>query len=184
MTEELSQHKLKELEKEHEEIARKTAFEEKQRKKKTKNFIILIVVFAVFILFLYYVKNNYYVSTPYTSSEVHWHTSIDLFVCGEKRDDLNKLGKVQHVGGSLLHTHGDGIAHIEGRILKQEDITLGKFFDNVGLKFSDSQILDKKNGDSCNENPGKVKMLVNGQENTDFRNWVLKDGDAIKIMFE
>lgn len=184
MTEELSSHKLKELEKEHQEIERQKSFEEKQRKKKTKNMILLICVFAVFILFIYYVKNNYYVETPYTSGEVHWHASVDMFVCGEKRDDLNNLGKVQHVGGSLLHTHGDGIAHIEGRILKQEEITLGRFFNAVGLKFSDSQILDKKNGDLCNETPGKIKIFVNNQENTEFRNRVLKDGDAIKIVFE
>ncbi len=184
MTEELSSHEQKELEKEHKELERQKFSEERNKKKKTKNMIVLIAVFAIFILFVYYVKNNYYVETPYTSGEVHWHTSIDIFVCGQKRDDLNNLGKVQHVGNSLLHTHGDGIAHIEGRILKQEDITLGRFFDSVGLKFSDSQILDKKNGDLCNETSGKVKMFVNNQENTEFRNRVLKDGDALKIVFE
>ena len=121
---------------------------------------------------------------PYTQGQVHWHSKVDIEICG-KKIDLPRIPYGQgHLGSAVLHTHDDNVAHIEGQIIKKEDASLGKFMDLIGVKFLETQIFDKKNGDECEGIPGSLKMFVNGERSDEFRNHVLKDGEEIKIVFE
>ena len=92
-------------------------------------------------------------------------------------------------GAMLTHTHGDGVIHVEGRVWKKEDIALGNFFDGFGLTFTNSSIIYKKNGDICpNGKSGTLKMYVNDQPNTDFRDYLIQpiqdpQKQEIKIVF-
>ena len=54
----------------------------------------------------------------------------------------------------------------------------------IGQNFKNDELLDKKNGDLCNGQPGKVKVLVNGKENSQLKNYVIKDGDKYEVQFE
>jgi len=73
-----------------------------------------------------------------------------------------------------IHTHDDsdqGIIHMEfsGRVLKQ-NTTLGQFFKNWG-----------KDMRSFGQN---MKMMVNGQENTEYENYIMHDKDDIELYYE
>lgn len=125
----------------------------------------------------------------YTAGPVHWHAAIELEVCGEKRDLPGpKDGRM--VGNHLHHHHGDNTWHIEGRVIAKEDITLGKFFDEHKIPFDRDQLMDKKNGDECAPGqPGQVRMFVNSEPNSEFRDFVGQytpnaQDTMIRIVFE
>lgn len=72
---------------------------------------------------------------------------------------------------SRFITHDtDNIIHMEfSGLVRKDDLKIGKFFIIWGKQLR---------GD------GFVKMTVNGQENTDFDNYLMKDGDKIEIFYQ
>jgi len=76
------------------------------------------------------------------------------------------------------HTHDtSGLIHLESAAVR--DYTLGDLFNVWGVKFTDTCIMDK-----CNDGTKTVKVFVNGQSNSEFRNYVMKDGDQILIQYD
>lgn len=76
------------------------------------------------------------------------------------------------------HTHDtSGTIHIESTVVR--DYTLGDLFNGWGVTFTDTCIIDK-----CNDGTKTVKMFVNGQPNSDFSNYIMKDGDEIVIEYD
>ena len=67
---------------------------------------------------------------------------------------------------------------MEGLVIK-DDTKLGNFFQIWGKDFSSKKILDKE---ATVE--GQIKMTVNGNDNRDFENYLMKDGDNIEVKFE
>ena len=129
--------------------------------------------------------------TTYTDQPVHWHEAFEVDLCGKKQDFSSYGAGEHHAGLPLIHTHGDGVIHIEGRIIQKEDVALGKFFDAINIPFDHDRIMDKKNGDTCvvGGTPGQVKMFVNGEPNNEFRNYIPKptengEDQKIRISFE
>ncbi len=152
--------------------------------------LVILVAFAVAIWYFYTHRQE-----TYTDREVHWHAYVDMSICGEHKDLPKSEGGdtvhgKQFKGIHLLHTHDDNIIHIEGLIQKKEDIALGRFFDVIEMPFDKDKIMDKKNGDLCPDGrPGILKMYVNDQPRTDFRDYVpFAAQDArkqiIKLVFE
>ena len=184
--ESVSRHARKELEKQKKEEEQRLKEESKAKKQRKKNMLLLSVVLLLIAGGIYYLYGKIESKKPYISYQVHWHATVDIFVCGQQRNDLKSLGVKEHAGAPALHTHGDGVIHLEpsGPVYNKEEINLGAFFDSVRLKFSEKEILDKKNRDKCGDKEGKVKMFVNDKENNEFRNFNFKDGDRIKIVFE
>ena len=182
----LSKHAIKEQEKERRSEEQRLKDAAEIKKQKTKNIIILSVVLLIIAGGIYYFSDKFKPKQAYIPVQVHWHAPVELLVCGQARNDLKILGVNEHAGASALHTHGDGVIHLEpaGPVFNKEEINLGAFFDSVGLKFSETQLLDKKNRDKCGDKEGKVKMFVNDKENNEFRLFNFKDGDRIKIVFE
>ncbi len=194
----LSRHDLRESKKEERIKAKESNLKEGRRKKLIKKIVIwaIVIIILLGIIFLFYraisISKDF---KPYTPGSVHWHTNFEVFLCGERQDftkgyDLEINGK----GSYLLHSHNDNVIHIEGQILKKEDIALGNFFDIIDVPFSKTQIMDKRNGDLCqNDSTGEVHMYVNGVENNEFRNFIpepctseniKEDCDKIDIKFE
>lgn len=105
-------------------------------------------------------------------SAFHWHPELAIYVKGEKLEIPPNIGLgVVH---EPIHTHEDsdqGIVHMEfeGLTLKQ-NATLGQFFKNW-------------NRDMRSFGPD-MKMTVNGEENTDYENYVMRDGDRIELKFQ
>ena len=76
-----------------------------------------------------------------------------------------------------VHTHDDtGKLHIEtpGQI----NATVGAFFVIWGEQFDDTHILNKVANDE-----NEVVMFVNGQQNSDYENYVMQDDDVIEIEY-
>ena len=117
----------------------------------------------------------------FPKSAIHWHMPVSLEICGKETPIVAK--KQEH---GLIHGHNDGQMHIEGRVRNDEDASLGKYFDSIGVAFSNTQIDTWTNGKKCenSQTSGKVSMTVNGNKNTEFRNFIPKEGDKIVISFQ
>lgn len=155
--------------------AQQAATRRSARAQALHRFIPWIVILAVIVGVFFAIRSASKTApeTAYTSGPIHWHVAIKLSVCGVARD-LPGPQDGSMVGPSeLYHHHGDNTWHIEGRVFKKEDIALGKFFDAQGIPFDRDRLLDKKNGDLCPDGrPGEVQMFVNGQPNTEFRDYI------------
>ena len=57
-------------------------------------------------------------------------------------------------------------------------LPIGAFFVIWGEQFDDTHILNKVANDD-----NEVVMFVNGQQNSDYENYVMKDGDVIEIEY-
>ena len=141
-----------------------------------KIFFILIAVLVVGAgAALFFLPKS---SGPVTSSDpnvvtlagLHWHPTLTIYVKGEKLEIPQSIGL-----GAVhqpMHTHDDlPIIHLEfGGMVKKEDLVLGQFFKNWGK--------DIRSFGS------KMRMTVNGEENTEYENYVMKDGDKIELRYD
>jgi len=110
---------------------------------------------------------------------IHWHAHLSIKILGQEQEIPAGIGL--GVVENPIHTHEpDGVIHMEfsGRVT-EDDIRLGKFFKIWGKTFNKDCIFDK-----CSGPEGQLKMFVNGQENFDFENYVMRDGDRIEIIFQ
>ncbi|TSC98160.1 MAG: hypothetical protein Greene101447_123 [Parcubacteria group bacterium Greene1014_47] len=123
---------------------------------------------------------------------IHWHPELKTVVKGEETKIPANIGIGMQYAGyprydpmmrmTDIHTHDDsGTLHWEvmSGPVKKEDVRLGSFFAIWGKKFDGSCILEH-----CNGSEGAVKMFVNGEPNTEFQNYLVKDGDQIEIRYE
>lgn len=112
-------------------------------------------------------------------SGIHWHPEISIYIKNQKQEIPANLGLGVVMQG--VHTHdSSGVIHVEKQgLVKKEDAALGKFFKIWGKQFNSNCIFE-----SCNSESGTIKMLVNGQENTEFENYSMKDKDKIEIRYE
>jgi hypothetical protein len=148
--------------------------------------ILLTIILVVGGAFLLSGQENKKSSIPedqiVSRNGIHWHTRLKINIDGEKQDLSENigLGAVHQKMHTHLQDYKDGVVHIEiqGAVAK-EDTRVGNFFRIWGKEFSSTQIFDKFNGTD-----GKVKMLVNGEENTEFENYEMKDDDKIEIIYE
>jgi hypothetical protein len=108
-----------------------------------------------------------------SSNGMHWHPQLTIYVSGEKQEIPANIG----IGSvhNPIHTHaedsGRGIIHLEfGDVVRIDDIRLGKFFEVWNTDIN-----------SFGEN---MRMTVNGEENTEYENYVMQDGDIIELHFD
>ncbi len=115
-------------------------------------------------------------SRPATNSSigigeaVHWHASYRITVCGENR--------VPQGGPMLAHTHGETRFHLEGIRKDREQATLGWVMNRLGTQFTDNSIYGKSR---CDGEPANLTVKANGNELEDPGDYVIRDGDFIRI---
>ena len=63
--------------------------------------------------------------------------------------------------------------------MREDDTRLDNFFKVWGKEFSSNQIFEYTNGPE-----GNISMTVNGELNTEYENYEMKDGDKIVIQYE
>lgn len=102
---------------------------------------------------------------------IHWHPTLTIYVKGEQQEVSPNIG----VGGGAMmpmHTHEpNGTIHTESAgIVRKKDLMLSQFF--------------KIWGRDMNSFGTNVKMTVNGEENTELGDYVIKDGDKIELRYE
>lgn len=123
---------------------------------------------------------------------IHWHPELKIVIKDEAIAIPANIGIGMQYAGypqydlmmrmTDVHTHDvSGTLHwevMEGPV-KKEDVRLGNFFAIWGKKFDGSCILE-----SCNGPEGTATMFVNGQPNTEFQKYLVKDKDKIEIRYE
>lgn len=113
----------------------------------------------------------------HTGLGMHIHPELEIYLDGEKVAIAENIGVTPACMRSL-HTHDDtGKIHVE--YSKKIDFQLGDFFAVWSMPFSQSEILDKKVGDTH-----KITMTVDGVASEEFEKLVLKDGQKIVIRYE
>jgi len=109
----------------------------------------------------------------------HYHPYLSIFINGEKIALPDETG-VEPGCMRMIHTHEgeSGKLHVE-----KEDaslnVTIGDFFAVWGKTFNANQILDHK-ADSNHE----IVMTVDGVVNTEYQDYVPKDGENIVIEYK
>lgn len=145
---------------------------------------ILTVLMLVGAIFLLTKQQSEEASVPedqvVSRRGIHWHPTLTILIKGQKQEITPNIG----IGGNIhqpIHTHDNsGTLHLEVKGLVTKDETkLSRFFQIWGKQFNANCIFDKCNGDE-----GTVKMTANGQENKDFENYQMKDGDNIEVKYE
>jgi len=107
---------------------------------------------------------------------LHTHQELEIVIDGINQQIPANIGITSGVMRPV-HTHDStGEVHVEGPC--KRDFTLGDFFTVWGKEFSSEKILDKATEE------GTLKFYVNGQENSEFENLVLKDGQRIRIEYK
>ena len=117
----------------------------------------------------------------------HWHEAYGVYVC----DSYLPAFPENMSTSPGLHTHADGLAHVEPRSTRESgaNATLGRFVDNVGLevtqeslKLPDGTIYN--DGDECSGRPAEVRVLRDGVAIDGDPNEVrLRDGAVTAIVF-
>ena len=108
---------------------------------------------------------------------MHIHPHVSIFINGQAQKLPANIG-VTPLCMRPIHTHDDsGTLHLEFKKIRA--VKLGEFFQVWEKVFNENCIFD-----SCNEAGKKVKLFVNGVENTEFGNYIMKDKDLIEIKYE
>jgi len=164
---------------ERKELRRTGRLEEKQEfakqramRRVTKIALIMVVVGGSVGAFVWYLASRPPVPEGeiVSRNELHWHPELAIYVKGVKQEIPADIG----IGAvhQPIHTHdATGTLHLEFQgLVRKHDITLGQFFKNWGRDMQ-----------SFGEN---VKMTVDGEENTEFENYVMQDKDKVELRFE
>lgn len=123
---------------------------------------------------------------------IHWHPQLTIYIKGKKQDIPSNIGIGSQYSSSRfydsmmdmtdIHTH-DASGQLHWEVMqgptKKGYLRLGNFFEIWGKPFNQNQIFDFTNGGQ-----GKVKMTVNGKDNTEFENYHIQDKDNIEIRYE
>lgn len=118
---------------------------------------------------------------PIQSPSYHAHADFKVFLDGEEFS----FNKTQFdVANRYIHLHlknpdGDKVIHVEG----MENITLGIFFESLGIKFNASCFISDIGESYCNNFDKKVRIFVNGNENYQFDFYEPRNLDRILITY-
>ncbi|MDO8660279.1 MAG: hypothetical protein Q7K43_00170 [Candidatus Woesearchaeota archaeon] len=175
----LSPHARKESEhaqRQQEQQIKEQAFQNRKNKKKILHYTIGIIVL---LLIGWLVFRAIKVEPPYTQGQVHWHAKLVMEACGKSLDLPRVPAGKSHLGTGLLHNHDDNIIHVEGQVIKQSEITLGKFMDSIRVPFSDTQLFNFKTGTNCpnSTSPSIIRMFVNNKSSTEFRDYIIQPAE-------
>ena len=107
---------------------------------------------------------------------LHIHIFLDIEILEEKQLIPTNIG-ITYNGMRIIHTHdSSGKLHIES--IKPIPIYLKYFFTIWGKQFNKNCILD-----NCIEDGTSLTMFVNDLENKQYGDYVLQDGDRVKIVY-
>ncbi len=118
--------------------------------------------------------------------EDHWHAPYTYYVCGEKQPPAPTWE------GTGVHTHGDGIIHIHPYQQSEEGAgaRLSRWFEYGGGKLDGDEVrmpgsaTTHKNGEECPDGTiGEVQVFVSGDKLHDYKSYLPKDGDRVRIVF-
>ena len=106
----------------------------------------------------------------------HLHADVKAYINGKALDFSQKKYQLaaryihfEEGIGDVIHTHATGL-------------TIGHMFKSLGMDFNNNCIVFEENS-YCNDDNKKLKFYVNGQPNTEFDNYIIKDLDKILVSY-
>ena len=163
-------------------------------KKLVYSLLLIVVAMVTLYLAITTIHTNLVSSTK---GPVHWHADYEIWVCDKKISLPAPGGLSNEQGTDLIHSHNDNRIHVEGALMQANQASLGAFFNAISGYLSDDEIkvptdeglIAKHDGDSCNGQPGRLYVFVNGNLISDPANHVIAPyekvppGDRIKFVF-
>jgi hypothetical protein len=148
----------------------------------TKFSLLLITLLLIAVLFIFRpnLNSKAFLSecTGHLEGNYHVHSKLEIWQDSEKIPIPANIG----ISGDCihpLHTHDStGIIHID--YPRKIQVTLGDFFDTMGIVFSDSQLGSLKKFDGFSFEVYVNDKLVKGN----YRNIKLEDKQNIKILIK
>lgn len=111
------------------------------------------------------------------SITMHIHPTLKIFIDSEEVIVPEGIG-IDDLCMRAIHTHGTvGEIHVEYPEI--HTFSLGDFFANWKQAFNEDRIFDYETGDD-----NQIRMTVNGEENEDYEDLILADGQEIIIYYE
>ena len=72
--------------------------------------------------------------------------------------------------GDVVHVHRKGV-------------TMGEFFETLGIKFNETCIIIPAEGSYCNTDDKKLSFYVNSKSNDEFGSYEMKDKDKLLVSY-
>ena len=124
--------------------------------------------------------------TLHPTTNDHWHAALGLYVCGQFQPNLAQ--PAQLIG---LHTHGDGLIHVEPVLGKDQgkSATLGRWLEGEpDMKLTPTELtirgVTHKNGQKCGDAPARVQVKVGNRIlKGDPRKLRIRNGQLITVAF-
>lgn len=94
--------------------------------------LFILIAATIVLPTLLLAGSTVYINTISESNgPVHWHTDIEMWVCGQEIELRNPTGFLSNkIGTSTYHEHDDKRIHLEGVVVEKDyDASLEKFFD-------------------------------------------------------
>lgn len=141
----------------------------KEKFRNHKKMLFSLMVIPIVVATVYAAGTTIYLNQiSLTKGPVHWHADFEIWNCGKKLNIVDPQGFSNRVGTPVFHEHNDFRIHVEGAVVKEEDITLGNFFDVLGGSLTQETlalptpegIFVANNGELCNGKPGKAQVFV------------------------
>jgi len=142
---------------------------EKKTKHKHKMALFLGLAIPVVLITLFIAGSTIFVNViSSTKGPVHWHADFEIYRCGEKLDLLDASGLSNRVGTPKFHEHGEDRVHVEGTVIKKQEVDLGAFFRVIGGELTtqyftvptNTGLVTVSNGDECNGEPAVLQYFV------------------------
>lgn len=164
------------------------------RKNKTKTIYYVAVIFVLILLAFLFSTSDFQqtIERKISSGEnipeeivrvplYHAHADFKVFLEG-KEFNFNKTQF--DVANKYIHLHlrnpdGDKVIHLEG----MENITLGIFFESLGVKFNASCFVLDTGESYCSNFEKRIRFFVNSKENFQFDFYEPRNLDRILITY-
>ncbi|HLP79494.1 MAG TPA: hypothetical protein VK158_02585 [Acidobacteriota bacterium] len=167
-------------------------------KEKNKKYVFMLIAVPIMLSTLYMAGHTVYENVhSLTKGPIHWHADYQVWVCGERLDLVNPKFPSNKIGSPLFHEHNDDRIHVEGTVNSYEDIDFESFFSVIGGKLTNTElryitnteVVEKTNGDACNGVPSQLAIYVNGARIADVTKYMyahetlVPPGDCVIVEF-
>lgn len=106
-----------------------------------KKYFFLSIVIPVIITTLFLAGSTIYLNqVSSTKGPVHWHADFEIWNCGKKVNLVDPTGFSNKIGTATFHEHNDDRLHVEGVVLKEEDVNFGSFIKVIGGKLEEGSL--------------------------------------------
>lgn len=131
-----------------------------KNKESLKKYFFFGIIIPVILTSLFLAGSTIYLNQiSETKGPVHWHADFEIYNCGQKVDLVDPTGFSNKIGTPTFHEHNDGRVHVEGVVLKMEDVSFNSFINVIGGKITDESLelpttdgsLALTDGDNCSD---------------------------------